>query len=85
VTCTRTCEWPTTDDALNALNEAILERLQLSGEAFVSNAIVHGRYLLRACIVNIHTSESDVDALPGIIARLGGELYAARPAAAPGA
>lgn len=59
---------------LNALNEALLERLQQSGEAFVSNAIVRGRYLLRACIVNIHTTEEDVDALPDIVARFGHEI-----------
>ncbi len=61
---------------LNALNEALLERIQGSGEAFVSNAIVRGSYLLRACIVNFHTREADVDALPGIVVRLGREVDA---------
>lgn len=59
---------------LNTLNEALLERIQGSGEAFVSNAVVDGRYLLRACIVNFHTSEVDVDALPGIVVRFGREV-----------
>jgi glutamate/tyrosine decarboxylase-like PLP-dependent enzyme len=40
---------------LDRLNEAVLERIQRSGEAFVSNAVVDGRYLLRACIVNFRT------------------------------
>lgn len=62
---------------LNALNEALLERIQQSGEAFVSNAVIHGRYLLRACIVNIHTDASDVDALPEIVVRLGREIHRA--------
>jgi glutamate/tyrosine decarboxylase-like PLP-dependent enzyme len=61
---------------LNALNEALLERIQSSGEAFVSNAVVRGRYLLRACIVNFHTAAADVDALPEIVARLGREIDA---------
>jgi glutamate/tyrosine decarboxylase-like PLP-dependent enzyme len=61
-------------EALNHLNEALLERIQTSGEAFVSNAVVGGRYFLRACIVNFNTAEADVDALPGIVARLGGEV-----------
>ncbi|HEX6909456.1 MAG TPA: aminotransferase class V-fold PLP-dependent enzyme [Longimicrobium sp.] len=56
---------------LDELNEALLERIQGSGEAFVSNAIVGGRYALRACIVNFNTTEADVDALPDIIARVG--------------
>ena len=61
---------------LNALNEALLERIQGSGEAFVSNAVVRGSYLLRACIVNFHTGAGDVDAIPEIVARLGREVDA---------
>lgn len=60
---------------LDALNAALLERIQQSGEAFVSNAVVRGRYLLRACIVNINTEERDVDALPEIVVRLGRETH----------
>lgn len=33
---------------LNQLNQELLNRLQKSGEAFVSNAVVDGNYLLRA-------------------------------------
>jgi glutamate/tyrosine decarboxylase-like PLP-dependent enzyme len=67
---------------LNRLNEQVLERLQTSGEAFVSNAVVDGRFLLRACIVNFHTDTADVDALIEIAARLGRDADAdLRPAA----
>ena len=62
---------------LNALNQRLLERCQAGGEAFVSNAVVEGRYVLRACIVNFHTRRVDVEALPAIIARLGRETDAA--------
>jgi aromatic-L-amino-acid decarboxylase len=64
----------TADSYLNELNQALLERIQASGEAFVSNAVVDGRYALRSCIVNFHTREADVDALPAIVARLGREV-----------
>jgi hypothetical protein len=37
----------------------------------VSNAIGGRRYLLRACIVNFHTTRADVEALPEIVARVG--------------
>jgi hypothetical protein len=47
----------------------------------VSNAVVDGRYLMRACIVNFHTSKADVEALPDIVADAGRHLDAARPAA----
>jgi aromatic-L-amino-acid decarboxylase len=76
---------PDSDAYLDALNEELLECVQRSGDAFVSNAVVRGRYLLRACIVNINTSEADVDALPGIVVRIGRELHAKRRARAVGA
>ena len=56
---------------LDALNRALLDRLQHGGEAFVSNAVVGGRYLLRACIVNFHTTRADVEAVPDIVVRVG--------------
>jgi len=61
---------------LNALNEALLDRLQRGGELFVSNAVIKGRYALRACIVNFHTEASDVEAVPGIVAKAGGAIDA---------
>ena len=63
-------------ERLDRLNEELLSRLKAGGEAFVSNAIVDGRYFLRACIVNFRTTPADVDALPGIVKRVGAELYA---------
>lgn len=62
---------PETAAYLNELNQALLDRIQHSGEAFVSNAVIGDRYVLRSCIVNFHTDADDVDALPGIIVRLG--------------
>jgi glutamate/tyrosine decarboxylase-like PLP-dependent enzyme len=59
-----------TEKYLNELNEQLLFKLEKSGEAYVSNAIVGGRFLLRGCIVNFRTSEDDVRALPEIIGRL---------------
>jgi aromatic-L-amino-acid decarboxylase len=56
---------------LNALNEALLARLKIGGEVFVTNAVVDDRFLLRACIVNFRTTEADVAAIPGIVATAG--------------
>jgi glutamate/tyrosine decarboxylase-like PLP-dependent enzyme len=61
---------------LNELNEALLVKLQKSGDAFLSNAVVNGRYLLRACIVNFRTEATDVDALLDVAAELGAALDA---------
>ena len=59
-----------TEPYLDRLNSELLTRLQNSGEAYLSNAIVHGRFALRACIVNFRTSPEDVEALPPLIVRL---------------
>ena len=64
---------------LNDLNQRLLARVQQGGEAFVSNAVIDGHYVLRACIVNFNTQLADVRALPGIVVRLGRELDAGRP------
>jgi aromatic-L-amino-acid/L-tryptophan decarboxylase len=62
---------PDAERYLDALNRELLDRLQRGGEAFVSNAVIAGRYVLRACIVNFHTTQADVKALPEIVARVG--------------
>ncbi len=57
------------NERLNRLNQDLLARVVASGDAFLSNAVVDGRFALRACIVNFNTAEDDVDALPALIAR----------------
>jgi aromatic-L-amino-acid decarboxylase len=58
---------------LNALNNELLTRIQNSGEAYLSNAVVNGKFALRACIVNFRTTQLDIEALPPLIVRLGKE------------
>jgi glutamate/tyrosine decarboxylase-like PLP-dependent enzyme len=60
-----------TAEYLDSLNRELLTRLQNSGEAYVSNAIVHGKFALRACIVNFRTCPDDVEALPQLVVRIG--------------
>ncbi|HMI55016.1 MAG TPA: aminotransferase class V-fold PLP-dependent enzyme [Gemmatimonadaceae bacterium] len=59
---------------LNELNARIATALRLSGRAFVSNAHIGDRFMLRACIVNFRTTLADVELLPKLIAQLGQEL-----------
>ena len=61
---------------LNELNERIVTAVRLSGEAFLSNAYLEGRFMLRACIVNFRTTLKDVAVLPGLVTRIGRELDA---------
>jgi len=62
------------DERLNALNTRLLDRLQESGEAYLSNAVVGGRFLLRACFVNFRTRLPDIAHVVDTIVRLGREL-----------
>jgi glutamate/tyrosine decarboxylase-like PLP-dependent enzyme len=62
---------------LDQLNQALLTAVETCGEAFLSNAVVGGKFVLRACIVNFHTSLADVEALPPLLSRLGREADAA--------
>jgi glutamate/tyrosine decarboxylase-like PLP-dependent enzyme len=59
---------------LDAINRELLDRMQRGGEAFVSNAVIGGRYVLRACIVNFNTGLADAEAVPALAARIGKEL-----------
>jgi aromatic-L-amino-acid decarboxylase len=59
---------------LNELNSKLLDRLQAGGEAYLSNAIVNGRFLLRLCVVNFRTTLADIEALPEIVVRIGREV-----------
>jgi aromatic-L-amino-acid/L-tryptophan decarboxylase len=72
---------PATEEYLDRLNGELLDALQKAGDVFVSNAIVAGRYALRACIVNFNTTAGDIDTVPTLVAQAGARLDAAlRPA-----
>jgi aromatic-L-amino-acid/L-tryptophan decarboxylase len=64
-----------TEEYLNGLNKETLSRIELGGEAFLSNAVVEGKFALRACIVNFRTSLEDVEAVPELIVRIGRQVH----------
>jgi glutamate/tyrosine decarboxylase-like PLP-dependent enzyme len=67
---------PAVLEYVNKLNTALNEKLQKGGELFVSNAVLDGRYVLRACIVNFRTERSDIEETPAIVVRVGRALDA---------
>jgi aromatic-L-amino-acid decarboxylase len=60
-----------TEAYLNDLNREILVRLETGGEAFVSNAVVNDKFLLRLCVCNFRTTQADIEAFPAILTRIG--------------
>jgi len=65
------------EEQIVAANRAILERLQLGGEAFLTSTELSGRFVLRACIVNYRTTRADVDRMLDAVRALGGAIVAA--------
>lgn len=72
-------EGPEREPYLNALNERLMTELQWSGRVFPSNAIIAGRYAIRACIVNYRTEAADMDALVELTVETGRRLAETRP------
>jgi aromatic-L-amino-acid decarboxylase len=56
-------------DASDEENEALLERLNASGEAFLSHAVLDGRYVIRLAIGNERTTEADVQGAWDVLRR----------------
>ncbi|MCC6792003.1 MAG: aminotransferase class V-fold PLP-dependent enzyme [Thermomicrobiales bacterium] len=59
---------------LDALNKAIMEAVQAGGEAFLTQAVLDGRFLLRANVLHYATTESDLAALLDVVRRTGRAL-----------
>jgi glutamate/tyrosine decarboxylase-like PLP-dependent enzyme len=66
---------PESEEYLQRLNQEVLTRVERSGHAFLSNAMVGGRFALRVCVVNFRTSLADIEALPPLLSRFGREAY----------
>jgi aromatic-L-amino-acid decarboxylase len=63
-------------EALDTLNKALLESVQLGGQAFLSSTTLGGRFVLRACIINPRTSRDDLDAVVDLVRATGARLRA---------
>jgi glutamate/tyrosine decarboxylase-like PLP-dependent enzyme len=59
---------------LDRLNSRMLDQLREAGVAYLSNAVIDGMFLMRACVVNFRTTNSEIDALPDKIAEVGRRL-----------
>jgi len=62
---------PSNHTDINSINEKLLNRLQQGGKVFLSNAVISGKYCLRACIVNFRTTKQDIVEVIDIIVKEG--------------
>jgi glutamate/tyrosine decarboxylase-like PLP-dependent enzyme len=64
------------DEYLDLLNERLMTEVQQEGRVFFSNAVLHGRFVLRVCIVNFRTEADDLDAVLEVAIETGARLDA---------
>jgi aromatic-L-amino-acid decarboxylase len=64
------------DDAVDRLNSAIRDRIELEGEYLISPTLVNGRPVLRLCIINHATRAEHLDGLYDRILHIGRQLAA---------
>ena len=64
------------DTNSDALNQEILQRVVRRGKVFLSNATIHGRFALRACIVNHRTTPDDIAQVVSEVIAVGRECLA---------
>lgn len=74
VTCFRYA--PSSVSDLTSLNRQLLEIVQNEGQVFLTSTELNGTLVLRACIVNFRTQESDLDVLLDVIAEVGRRVMA---------
>jgi aromatic-L-amino-acid/L-tryptophan decarboxylase len=62
------------DEALDRLNERVMTALMGDGRVYCSNAVLNGRFCLRACIVNFRTEAEHLELLLEVAAEHGARL-----------
>ena len=66
--------WGTDDTRLDGLNTRIMQEIQAGGEAFLTQAVLNGRFALRANVLHYATTEEDLIALVAVVTREGARL-----------
>ena len=66
--------WSGDPAQLDALNKALVERIQADGRVFLTGTVLRGRFALRACVLHYGTTAADVDALVDAVRETGALL-----------
>ena len=62
---------------LDAHNERLLGAAQRDGRVYVSNAVIRGRFALRACVTNFRTTTADVERTIDVLREVGARVVRA--------
>ena len=66
--------WTGSEEELDRHNERLMTAIHADGRVYCSNAVIDGRFGLRACIVNFRTEAEDVERLLDVAEELGAAL-----------
>src|SRR5215208_4124278 len=64
-------DWEGTEEELDRVNERLMTAIHSDGRSYCSNAVIDGRFGLRACIVNFRTEAQELELLLDVAAELG--------------
>jgi aromatic-L-amino-acid decarboxylase len=67
----RPAAWEGSEEELDRVNERLMTAIMADGRVYCSNAVIDGRFGLRACVVNFRTEAEDVERLLAVAAELG--------------
>src|SRR5438552_10845219 len=62
------------NEELDSMNEHLLVELQRDGSSYLSNALIHGRFALRGCVMNYRTTSHDMEILLNDLRRVARRL-----------
>ena len=68
----RPAGWSGSEEELDRINERLMTAIHADGRVYCSNAVIDGRFGLRACIVNFRTEAEDIERLLAVAAELAG-------------
>jgi aromatic-L-amino-acid/L-tryptophan decarboxylase len=60
-------DWRGDDRGLDLLNQAIMEDVQVGGQAFLAGTDIGGRFALRSCALHYALNEDDVESIVGAV------------------
>lgn len=67
IVCFRYVEAGKNEQAMNAINDAIIKETEQDGRIFLTGTRIHGKTALRVCFINHRTSYSDIDYLITVV------------------
>ena len=70
----RPADWDGGEEELDRRNERLMTAIHADGRVYCSNAVIDGRFGLRACVMNFRTEAADVERLLAVAAELAGSL-----------